>query len=30
MFTSVMFALSILAFCVMVNEIRRSYNEWGK
>ncbi len=30
MFTAIMFALSILTFCVMVNEIRRSYKEWDK
>lgn len=30
MFSTVMLLLSIITFCVMTNEIYRSFKEWGK
>lgn len=30
MFATVMLILSIITFCVMTNEIYRSFKEWGK
>ena len=30
MFNTTMLILSIIAFCVMTNEIYRSFKEWGK